>query len=467
MEMWGRTWVQYARMSGTVISAVLVRLMMDAFAIVFAGLDAEHENFWFGNCRRTSCVIMGLIELSMAVVCASAFVWSWHEHLADSKLSRHVSLGLIIAAAEWTPISMLVAKTNMVMGYMIDGFHITPRGFLEAMIFALTLNAAAAAFTHYNLQDRQERTLNPRGFWKFTLLLILYALSWGVGWAYWDATLRLLQAFKTSPESSGHVARLVIFGVMLIATFTYLRFGPEPVVPQRGPESSASFSRSWTSFMVYSSVVLLVMGLSDPSYGMLHLSCQYLYPAYIFPHHTIEGFLLFGLITLGWMLMSVFISCRLTTEFGVDMCSSIRLSRQKLSSAKTEYYLLPSDDPPFMELTSVTVGCCLLYDVMTLSTAFAWGQLATGGLSLFRPLIEYGTVPYLLIAVAYSSSLIFVIAWGALRYFPTNEELQRRVYLDSPAYTELYPRHGTRIGSPSHRFRDESEMKTNRGSALF
>lgn len=460
---WNRISIQYIRMSGTVVSAVLARLTIDAFGIVLAGLNAGKENFWFAHCPETSCVLMGIAELFLAMVCASAFVWSWHEHLVDSQLSRYISLGVIIGAAEWMPISLLVSKTNMVMGYVIDGISFTPSGFVEAALFALTLNTAAAAFTHYNLQERQEHTLNPRGFWKFTLLLILYALSWGVGWAYWDATLRLLEALKTSPFAWSYVSRGVIVSVMLIATFSYLRFGPEPVVPQRGPEASASFSRSWTSFMVYSSVVLLVMCLSDPEYGLLHQTCQYLYPAYVFPHHTMAGFLLFFTISLAWMSMSVAISCQLTRLYGVDMSSSVRLSRQKLASAKTEYFLTPQDDPPH-DLTTITVGCCLIYDVMALTTAFAWGQLATGGLSLFRPLIEWGAVAYLIIVVTYSFSLILLIAWAVFNYCPTDEEFERRISPDGlHGYTELSPR-GDLLRSPNERFRKDFTPMNDRAA---
>eukprot|EP00397_Hematodinium_sp_SG-2012_P036292 GEMP01039163.1.p1 GENE.GEMP01039163.1~~GEMP01039163.1.p1 ORF type:complete len:481 (+),score=63.40 GEMP01039163.1:435-1877(+) len=458
---WKRILVQYVRMSGTVVIAVVVRLTMDAFGIVFAGLNAEQEKLVFAYCPRSSCLIMGITELILAVICASAFVWSWHEHLADSKLSRCVSLGLIIGAAEWVPISLLVTKTNMVMGYVIDGVRITPNGFIEAIVFALVLNSVAAAFTHYHLKERQEYTLNPRGFWKFTLLLILYALSWGVGWAYWDAALRLLKSLEASPISI-HISHVVLVGVILVAMCLYLQYGPEPVVPQRGPESSASFSRSWTSFAVYSSVVLLVMCLSDPDYGLLHLSCQRLYPAYVFPHETAVGFLLFCAIALGWTLISVSISSQLTRRYGVDMLSSIRLSRQKLAYAAKVDCLVPCSENTSNDLTNVTVSCCLLYDVMALSTAFAWGQVATGGLSLFRPLIEYGAASYLLIAVSYCICLVLLIAGAVMHFCPTEEELQRRSLsrVHSPVFGVLSPR-AEIIAPPYDVFRLESKGLQN------
>jgi len=446
---WRTVLGQYVRLSCTVVVAVVLRLTLDAFGIVWTGHDAERENYWFAHCKHRPCVIVGVVELVVCILCSSAFVLLGTATQLTSTWGRTISPALIIGAVEWTPISMFGGKTNMIMGYFIDRANLTSSGFIEGLVFALILNTAAAAFAHFASHVEQEKTLSARGFLNFTRLLMLYAVSWGVGWAYWDSTLRLLSALKTEPPSP-HWDQVVIILVVLMSSYVYLRCGPEPVVPQRGPDPfSRSFSRSFASFMVYSSVVVLVMVLSDPAYGFLHMCCVLMYPEYLFPHHTLHGFFLFTAVSIFWTLFSVSVSSQVTRIYGVDMFSSIRLSRQKLASRKAIHMYYEDPVPDSVEhLDNVTISCCLLYDVMVLATACAWGQVVTGGLSLFRPLIEFGAIPYLLITMLYCAALVYGIAWAAMRLCPTMEDLEEHRKADARTnddsalelYQELSPR---------------------------
>jgi len=427
--LWGSILVQYLRMSGTVMIAVVLRMTLDAIGIVVVGQDADKEDFWFARCKQRKCVVVGMSELIICVLGASAFVLLANSTLLKNKWSRLISPALIIGAVEWMPISVGGGKTNMIMGYFIDIIKFTSTGWLEGILFALLLNTIAALFATLNLNGRQDSTLSARGYLNFTRLLILYAISWAVGWAYWDSTLRFLDAITDSVHPVHPLVNHVVLTTVIVAAASvYLKFGPEPVVPQHSPVNfSISFWRCFISFAVYSSVVLLVMVLSDPAYGFLHLCCISFYPQYVYPHATLEGFSIFCFACTIFTLFSVTVSSAVTHRYGVDMFSSIRLSRHKkqTSQATIRAYF---EDPSLLslgsetELNPITIGCCLIYDVMVLATACMWGQVCLGGLSLFRPLIDFGAIPYLFITFMYSAAFIFVIPFIAVKLSPRQEQ---------------------------------------------
>merc|ERR1719401_1045619 len=123
------------------------------------------------------------------------------------------------------------------------------------------------------------------GFGKFFLLASLYCFGWAVGWSNWQIVLSLMDALE--PGRSAHNAVLaagVISAFLVLTTCFYLRYGPEPIVPDPQLQQlcyshgySSSVRRSLVSYIVYSCVVFMVMCCCDPTYGVLIVLAKQVY----------------------------------------------------------------------------------------------------------------------------------------------------------------------------------------------
>eukprot|EP00392_Amoebophrya_sp_AT5.2_P014639 g14800.t1 len=171
------------------------------------------------------------------------------------------------------------------------------------------------------------------GFHKWTdfvAFLFTYGFGWGVGFLCWTVVFTVFLSSSSASASTAAGREQVeddddlhgnkTFGVLAtsltdltssttvrililicVASCFYVRFGPEPVVPHESllsanhgsigststPTAAAGsrtsspaarftrrklrFTRSLLGFFVYTSIVVLVMAFSDPTYGLVHL----------------------------------------------------------------------------------------------------------------------------------------------------------------------------------------------------
>lgn len=122
-------------------------------------------------------------------------------------------------------------------------------------------------------------------------------------------------------------------GIVACASF-YLRFGPEPIIPDPELQQlcynygfSNSLRRSLISYGVYACVVFMVMAISDPTYGMLHVVADELHPLASANLWDRKAWVVLGIMAAAVTLLCVFVSAIITHTMAVDVWSSMKMSR--------------------------------------------------------------------------------------------------------------------------------------------
>ena len=125
---------RYSRMSATVVVASVARMFLDAVGIVVSGETPRAVGFWFGHCGGSGlCLIVGLSEFTLAWLFSSYFVWKYQESITDPAVNPYaskISWRIIIGAAEWLPMSIMVGKVNMLIEFGNFTVHAVVRPFI-------------------------------------------------------------------------------------------------------------------------------------------------------------------------------------------------------------------------------------------------------------------------------------------------------------------------------------------------
>lgn len=335
-----RTISAYVRMAATVVIAVVVRICLDCVGIILTGQEAEEAGFWFAHCRRDGrCVLAGIVLFIVSLTGCSVFAWSCQEWITDptrNPYARRFSFEVVVDAATWIPISVVVGKTNAMVEWFMDIAKDNHRAapVLSSSV-AVLLTLSCALLTHLIMKhcndvqsSAQEKEGGWRGFGKFFLLTTLYCLGWAVGWSNWELVISLVDAF----DMRG-MAAVVIVPLLLLSTCFYLRYGPEPIIPDPRLQQlcyshgySNSLRRALVSYVVYSCVVFIVMCCCDPTYGILIILAREAY------HSVSQVFDARALVVLCALasvvtLLAALGSAAITWAMDVDEFSSMKLSR--------------------------------------------------------------------------------------------------------------------------------------------
>jgi hypothetical protein len=111
-------------MAATVVIAVVVRICLDCIGIILTGQEAEEAGFWFAHCRRDGrCVLAGIVLFFVSLTGCSVFAWSCQEWITDptrNPYARRFSFEVVVDAATWIPISVVVGKTNAMVEWFMD-----------------------------------------------------------------------------------------------------------------------------------------------------------------------------------------------------------------------------------------------------------------------------------------------------------------------------------------------------------
>lgn len=138
------------------------------------------------------------------------------------------------------------------------------------------------------------------------------------------------------PGRSMHNAMLstgVISTFLLLSTCFYLRYGPEPIIPDPELQQlcynhgySSSIRRSLVSYVVYSCVVFIVMSCCDPSYGLLVRVAKEVYDS-SYAVFDAKALLVLGVLACAVTLLAAVCSATITWVMEVDEYTSMKLSR--------------------------------------------------------------------------------------------------------------------------------------------
>mmetsp|Transcript_17541 Transcript_17541/g.30702 ORF Transcript_17541/g.30702 Transcript_17541/m.30702 type:complete len:594 (+) Transcript_17541:47-1828(+) len=337
-----QTMVAYVRMACTVVIAVVVRLCFDCGGLILTGQDATAAGFWFAHCKKDGkCVLSGIALFCVSLASCSLFAWSCQDWVTDPKANpcaRKFSFAIIIEAASWIPISVAVGKTNALVEWFMD---ISDDDLFQAFLsscLALLLTLSCALLTHVAMKycrgvaDRKGAGL--AGFLRFFLLATITCLGWAVAWSNWELVLSVIDALE--PGQSSHcslVVRAVIALCIVLSACFYLRFGPEPIIPDPQLQHlcyshgySSSLRRSLVSYVVYSCVICMVMACCDPTYGMLISLATTVY-ASTSSLFDVQALLVLCSVACVVTLVGALCSAAITWIFEVDAASSMRLSR--------------------------------------------------------------------------------------------------------------------------------------------
>lgn len=341
-----KTITAYVRMSSTVVIAVVVRIFLDCIGIIFTGQKPTAVYFWFAHCGTDrTCVLSGIVLFWTTLTGCSFFAWACRAWIMDpvrNRYSGHFSFAIIIEAATWVPISVVVGKTNALVEYWMDSNSADDR--LQALLassLASVLTLSCGLLTHFAMKycsgvqrSAQVSEAGLSGFGKFFLLATLYCLGWAVGWSNWELVLALMDALEPGVSFHNTVLATVVILVFLVMTMGfYLKFGPEPIIPHSSLQDvcyshgySDSILRSLISYMVYSCVVFLVMCFCDPTYGLLIVVAKAVYSSSSMVFDVKALLVLFGLGCLMTTLCAL-CSAAITWYMEVDESSSMKLSR--------------------------------------------------------------------------------------------------------------------------------------------
>mmetsp|Transcript_116072 Transcript_116072/g.248246 ORF Transcript_116072/g.248246 Transcript_116072/m.248246 type:complete len:556 (-) Transcript_116072:63-1730(-) len=340
-----KTVIAYVRMAATVVIAVVVRLCLDCIGIILTDQEPTAANFWFAHCQKNGkCVVGGILLFFVSLVGCSFFAWSCQDWIIDPSRNPYAcrfSFAVIIEAATWIPISVVVGKTNALVEWFMDIARDDRTQALLSSAMAALLTLSCALLTHLAMKhcrgvqgSAQVKEAGWAGFGKFFLLATLYCLGWAVGWSNWELVLSLMDALE--PGRSAHNAALtaaVMSTFLVLSTCFYLRFGPEPIIPDPQLQQvcyshgySNSVRRSLVSYVVYSCVVFMVMCCCDPTYGILIVLAKKVYAM------ASEVFDFKALVVICGLacvvtLAAALCSAAITFCMEVDESSSMRLSR--------------------------------------------------------------------------------------------------------------------------------------------
>lgn len=344
---WG-TWVAYVRMSATVIVAVVVRLCLDSFGIIYTGQDPADVSFWFAHCtgvrKDGHCVSTAICLFLAALFLGSLFGWACQDWITDparNPYAKRYSFAILIDASSWLPISVVVGKTNALVEYVLD---ITQDDVVQGLMssaIAAFLTLSCGVFTHYSMKycngvggGGKVKEAGLIGFGKYSLLNTLFCMQWAVGWSNWVMIMSLIDALE--PGKTVHSTALCVVVVSLcfiMSVCFYLRFGPEPVIPDPELQQicykhgyASTLLRSLRSYLVLSSMVFIIMCCTDARYGLLRVVA-------IFFDFTVssvfDGKALLDLGAMTTMITAVAALCSaaITGLTSVDMATSMKLSR--------------------------------------------------------------------------------------------------------------------------------------------
>eukprot|EP00927_Polykrikos_kofoidii_P040980 TRINITY_DN34923_c0_g1_i1.p1 TRINITY_DN34923_c0_g1~~TRINITY_DN34923_c0_g1_i1.p1 ORF type:complete len:569 (-),score=92.71 TRINITY_DN34923_c0_g1_i1:45-1751(-) len=361
-----KTFIAYMRMSATVVIAVVIRLCLDCFGIILTNQDAAAASFWFAHCRRDgACVFAGIILFFTSLFGCSLFAWSCQDWLTDpykNPYARSFSFALILDASTWIPISVVVGKTNALVEWFMDMAKDDLLQALLSSLIAAALTITCAILTHLTMKYCRDvqgsldvKEAGWSGFGKFFLLASLYCFGWAVGWSNWELVMSLLDAVE--PGRSMHDAMLsagVISAFLFLSTCVYLRFGPEPIIPDPQLQKlcynhgySSSIRRALVSYVVFTCVVALVMCFCDPNYGFLIVFTQKVLYDRTSSTDDLEALLILCGLSCVVTGFAAMLSAGITWAMQVDEFSSMKLSRsvhnscqRMISSRRSKYETL-------------------------------------------------------------------------------------------------------------------------------
>mmetsp|Transcript_20620 Transcript_20620/g.45146 ORF Transcript_20620/g.45146 Transcript_20620/m.45146 type:complete len:554 (-) Transcript_20620:169-1830(-) len=356
-----QTCVGYARMSATVVIAVVVRICLDCFGLVLTRQEPRSVDFWFAHCAEVSggfgtestCVLAGSGLFLASLLGCSLFSWSCRGWIADparNPYARRYSFTIALEASGWVPISVCVGKTNALVEWFMDvARDDLSQALLSSAISAL-LAVSCAWLTHFammhcgSVASQSKEGLGFRSFGKLLLLMSLYCFGWAVGWSSWKFVLALLDALE--PRTSVHntaLAAVVLVIFLVLSICFYLRFGPEPIIPDPHLQKlcyshgySRSSRRSLISYAVYSCTVFIVMCCCDSTYGLLHLVANKVYlPVGPPSSFDVKLLVVLALVAAVVTILAAFCSAGITWTTEVDENTSMTVSRS-VSDARLE-----------------------------------------------------------------------------------------------------------------------------------
>lgn len=500
-----RTIVAYIRMAATVIIAVVVRLCLDCVGLILTQQDALSASFWFAHCHKDgTCVLTGCLLFFLSLAVCSLFGWACQDWITDpsrNPFARKFSFSIMVDAAAWIPISVSVGKTNALVEWFMDVGKDNLAQMLPAPLLRLSdwrtlvssclaalLTFSCAVMTHLAMKycrgvaDTKGQGL--RGFLRFFLLATITCLGWAVAWSNWELVLSLMDALEPDhPDHDLTLVRVVIAVCLVLSICFYLRFGPEPIIPDPQLQHlcyshgySSSVQRAFVSYIVYSCVVCMVMVCCDPTYGLLIALASWVYSATSSMFDVQALLVLCGLAMLV-TLLSALCSAGITWAFEVDALTSMRLSRSvndacakmvdrrrsqfgemlsqvqkagsdaclmeaELEEVKDAHagphclYASMSDEEALSEVESerqlrlnpgsISSTICvsvLVYDVLGFVVCFQWGMLVVRGYSvLFGRVAAKHTAFYIGSCLIYASGVVVAISRLVFCFFPSAEE---------------------------------------------
>jgi len=283
---------------------------------------------------------------------ASFFAWRCQRWIVDPKrnpYAKHFSFQILLDAASWVPISVVVGKTNALVEWCMDFTQDDVEQLLLSSAVVAFLTICCAILTHVSMKhcsgvasQAQSKEAGFVGYGKFLVLTALSCLGWAVGWSLWVMVMALMDAVGGSDTAleegqSVHSTALVVCVISLAVFCTtafYLTWGPEPVIPDPLLQQlcyshgySNSVRRAFVSYLVYACMVFLVMCCADPTYGLLHVIAEQLKTQLDPGVFDKEALMVLLGICIAVTVIATLVSAAITRLTRVDMESSMKLSR--------------------------------------------------------------------------------------------------------------------------------------------
>eukprot|EP00929_Paragymnodinium_shiwhaense_P089306 TRINITY_DN49470_c0_g1_i1.p1 TRINITY_DN49470_c0_g1~~TRINITY_DN49470_c0_g1_i1.p1 ORF type:complete len:604 (+),score=106.11 TRINITY_DN49470_c0_g1_i1:145-1956(+) len=341
-----KTVVAYVRMAATVVVTVVFRLCLDCCGILITGQEPTATNFWFAHCNKDgSCVLMGVFLFLTSLVGGSFFAWSCEEWITDpdkNPYAKRFSFAIMIEAATWIPTSVCVGKTNALVEWFMD---IARDDMVQALLssgVSSCLTVLCALLTHLAMTNcrgvadpLKVKEAGVVGFGKCLLMTTLSCLGWAAGWSSWQLVLSLMDALEPGRDTHGALLSVVVIASLFIGSVCfYLRFGPEPIIPDPELQQlcyshgySSSLRRSLVSYVIYSCLVFILMCCCDPTYGILLVFTRKLVYSSLSSIYDGEASLVLLFLAICVTVVCSLLSAGITWCMEVDESSSMKLSR--------------------------------------------------------------------------------------------------------------------------------------------
>lgn len=346
-----RTFAAYVRMSCTVVVSVVVRICLDCIGIILTGQEPTAVGFWFAHCSTDGgCVLAGILIFLVTLLGCSFFAWScrgWIMDPAQNRFARQYSFSIIVEAATWVPISVGVGKTNAIVEWCMREAEGEFVQVLISSAIALLLTTCCALLAHLAMKyfegvaSSGSHAMGPEAglasFGRFCLLTFLYCSSWAAAWSNWRLVLAVIDSLAHRlPGHDFALAVAVIAPVLIFSVCFYLRFGPEPIIPDPKLQQlcyshgySGSIRRSLVSFWVYSCIIFIVMSICDSTYGAFHFLTDKVYSSSVV---GVGGFdaklpVVLCMMACTVTIVASFCLASITRVTEVDELSSMRMSR--------------------------------------------------------------------------------------------------------------------------------------------